>query len=68
MIPSIYAPQPGDVETMEKMQKLQALADAIHRARLNLAEKKTPQSAIELQALKRQRQELQGTMPKLRIV
>jgi uncharacterized protein HemY len=62
-VPAIYIPQPGDLERMEKMDKVRKLSDAIVRARHALARDKTYAAAQNVQHLERQRRELMRTMP-----
>jgi uncharacterized protein HemY len=62
-VPAIYIPQPGDLERMEKMDKVRKLSDAIVRARHTLARDKTYAAAQNVQHLERQRRELMRTMP-----
>lgn len=53
-------------EIVAKMAQLNGLSDAILRV-LN-ERRRTPEQALNLQSLNRQRQELRGTLPPLRLV
>ena len=65
--PVIYRPQPGDVELLDKVQKLKALSDAIIKAKHELAKSPSYNAAAALQDLQRQRDALRRTLP-LRLV
>ena len=55
-------------ETDAKMRKVQALSDAIQRAKEALAASPSQTNALAIQRLVRQRAELRGTLPPLKAV
>lgn len=55
-------------EHYQKMAQVESLSEAIQRAKETLAKRKDHAAALHLQQLKRQRDELRGTMPPLRAV
>lgn len=53
---------------MEKMRLLNRLSDAIEEARRQFVSNPTAQTALQMQRLKRQRESIRRTLPKLQEV
>lgn len=63
----IPAPKSDQETIQDKMLKLQSLSDAIIRAKKAFTDKPDYFTAAAVQRLERQRRELRGTLPRLKL-